>query len=226
MFSLKKCLCISKKCIIYWYRKRWTNSQHMLWLKNFLYVYMHYIPCHWFHMITICIWKKLIMLVVQTPSLAASYTSNALISVAVIINNKVISHKSRDHFVYAPSQWNVASLIGWVHTQNDPCKAWFLTVSSIWGLLPQIYYYTGLDTNGCPLGKSKFILMSDNLNICLWLSACQVEKINQLNYSWSKIYQRLSQPEARFRKYKHIDLQCTRSCKFYLFNFCSKENWE
>ena len=37
---------------------------------------------------------------------------------------------------------------------------------------------TGLDTNGCPLGNSKFILLSDNLNICLWLSACQVEKIS------------------------------------------------
>ena len=38
----------------------------------------------------------------------------------------------------------------------------------------------GLDTNGCPLGNSKFILLSDNLNICLWLSACQVEKICQI----------------------------------------------
>ena len=64
--------------------------------------------------------------------------------------------------------------------------------------------YAGLDTNGCPLGNSKFILLSDNLNICLWLSACQVEKINQINNTWSNIYQRLSQPEARFRKYKHI----------------------
>ena len=41
------------------------------------------------------------------------------------------------------------------------------------------YIYTGLDTNGCPLGNSKFTLLSDNLNICLWLSACQVEKIYQ-----------------------------------------------
>ena len=39
---------------------------------------------------------------------------------------------------------------------------------------------TGLDTNGCPLGSSKFILLSDNLNICLWLSACQVEKMYQI----------------------------------------------
>ena len=62
----------------------------------------------------------------------------------------------------------------------------------------------GLDTNGCPLGNSKFILLSDNLNICLWLSACQVEKINQLNNSWSNMYQWLSQPEATFPKYKHI----------------------
>ena len=44
-------------------------------------------------------------------------------------------------------------------------------------------YITGLDTNGCPLGNSKFILLSDNLNICLWLSACQVEKIDPLNNS-------------------------------------------
>ena len=46
----------------------------------------------------------------------------------------------------------------------------------------------GLDTNGCPLGNSKFILVSDNLNICLWLSACQVKKINQINNPWSTIY--------------------------------------
>ena len=39
--------------------------------------------------------------------------------------------------------------------------------------------FAGLDTNGCPLGNSKFTLMSDNLNICLWLSACQVGKIYQ-----------------------------------------------
>ena len=86
---------------------------------------------------------------------------------------------------------------------------------------------TGLDTNGCPLGNSKFILLSDNLNICLWLSACQVEKINQINNSWSTIYQRLSQPEATFRKCKkNFDLQCTHSCKFYLFHLCSKGNKE
>ena len=47
---------------------------------------------------------------------------------------------------------------------------------------------TGLDTNGCPLGNSKFILLSDNLNICLWLSACQVEKIDQINNPSSTIY--------------------------------------
>ena len=85
----------------------------------------------------------------------------------------------------------------------------------------------GLDTNGCPLGNSKFILLSDNLNICLWLSACQVEKINQIDNSWSTIYQRLSQPEVTFRKCKKkIDLQCTHSCKFYLFHLCSKGNKE
>ena len=42
-------------------------------------------------------------------------------------------------------------------------------------------YKTGLDTNGCPLGNSKIILLSDNLNICLWLSACLVEEIDQIN---------------------------------------------
>ena len=47
---------------------------------------------------------------------------------------------------------------------------------------------TGLDTNGCPLGNSKFILLSDNLNICLWLSDCQVDKIDQMNNPWSTIY--------------------------------------
>ena len=32
----------------------------------------------------------------------------------------VTSH--RDHFVFAPSQWEkTSSLIGWVHTQNGPC---------------------------------------------------------------------------------------------------------
>ena len=46
----------------------------------------------------------------------------------------------------------------------------------------------GLDTNGCPLGNSKFISLSDNLNICLWLSACQVEKIDQINNPWWTIY--------------------------------------
>ena len=64
--------------------------------------------------------------------------------------------------------------------------------------------HSRLDTNGCPLGNSKFILLSDNLNICLWLSACQVQKINQINNYWSTIYQRLGQPEATFRKCKHI----------------------
>ena len=44
---------------------------------------------------------------------------------------------------------------------------------------------TGLDTNGCPLGNSKFILLSDNLNICLWLSACQVEEMIELAWSAS-----------------------------------------
>ena len=43
----------------------------------------------------------------------------------------------------------------------------------------RFYNISGLDINGCPLGNSKFTLQSDNLNICLWLSACQVEKIYQ-----------------------------------------------
>ena len=51
--------------------------------------------------------------------------------------------------------------------------------------LPYFVVNTGLDTNGCPLGNSKFILQSDNLNICLWLSACQVEKIIKLAWSVS-----------------------------------------
>ena len=42
-----------------------------------------------------------------------------------------------------------------------------------------LHVKSGLDTNGCPLGNSKFTLLSDNLNICQWLSACQVEKIYQ-----------------------------------------------
>ena len=82
----------------------------------------------------------------------------------------------------------------WVHLHMP----WYITV------LNYKWAYSGLDTNGCPLGNSKYILLSDNLNICLWLSACQVEKINQLNNSCSNVYQRLSQPEATFRKYKHI----------------------
>ena len=65
-------------------------------------------------------------------------------------------------------------------------------------------HLTGLDTNACPLGNSKFILLSDKLNICLWLSACQVEKINYINSSWFTICQRLSQLEATFWKCKPI----------------------
>ena len=44
---------------------------------------------------------------------------------------------------------------------------------------PWVKSNAGLDTNGCPLGNSKFTLLSDYLNICLWLSACQVENIYQ-----------------------------------------------
>ena len=51
--------------------------------------------------------------------------------------------------------------------------------SLYWHMCISYYYIAGLDANGCPLGNSKFILLSDNLNICLWLSACQVEKFYQ-----------------------------------------------
>ena len=87
---------------------------------------------------------------------------------------------------------------------------------------------TGLDTNGCPLGNSKFILLSDNPYICLWLSACQVEKSNQLNDSWSNIYQPLSQPEARFRKYKHLTCSAfflANSIRFILVLKRIKSDW-
>ena len=68
-------------------------------------------------------------------------------------------------------------------------------------------HLTGLDTNACPLGNSKFILLSDKLNICLWLSACQVEKINHINSSWLTICQQLSQLEATFWPTMHPFLQ-------------------
>ena len=65
--------------------------------------------------------------------------------------------------------------------KRQPCRQHSLL---IWGKFR--LYKTGLDTNGCPLGNSKLILLSDNLNICLWLSACQVEKIIELAWScWS-----------------------------------------
>ena len=73
------------------------------------------------------------------------------------------------------------------------------------------HHHAGLDANGCPLGNSKLILLSDNLNRCLWLSACQVEKIDEIN-PWSIIYQWLSQ----------LDLQYTHSCNFYLFDYALK----
>ena len=81
-----------------------------------------------------------------------------------------------------------------------PClnsRAKLYRVRSFWWLSARLQYLqcvsngdtaAGLDTNGCPLGNSKFILLSDNLNICLWLSACQVEKIDQMNNPWSTIY--------------------------------------
>ena len=40
-------------------------------------------------------------------------------------------------------------------------------------------HISGLDISGCLLGNSKFTFLSDNLSICQWLSACQVEKIYQ-----------------------------------------------
>ena len=87
---------------------------------------------------------------------------------------------------------------------------------------------SGLDTNGCPLGNSKFILLSDNPNICLWLSDCQVEKINQLNNSWSNIYHRLSQLEGSFQKYKHLAcsaLVLANSISFVLVLKTIKSDW-
>ena len=60
------------------------------------------------------------------------------------------------------------------HRLNQAFRCWD---QNILGKLS--HDYSGLDTNGCPLGNSKFILLSDNLGICLWLSACQVGKIYQ-----------------------------------------------
>ena len=84
-----------------------------------------------------------------------------------------------------------ACMNDWVHSWGW----WFETPSlPLWChsnelALPDISStISELDTNGCPLGNSKFILVSDNLNICLWLSACQVKKINQINNPWSTIY--------------------------------------
>ena len=83
---------------------------------------------------------------------------------------------------------------------------------------------SGLDTNGCPLRNSKFILLSDNLNICLWLSACQVDKINQkVLLGWTFINDWVNR-KLRSESIFIFDPQCTRSCKFYSFNSYSKEN--
>ena len=87
------------------------------------------------------------------------------------------------------------------------CFQWYKSKESL-----KYCAYAGLDTNGCPLGNSKLILLSDNLNRCLWLSACQVEKIDEINNPWSIIYQWLSQ----------LDLQYTHSCNFYLFDYALK----
>ena len=79
---------------------------------------------------------------------------------------------------------------------NPPSS--YLDLKDQTALLSTLIQTTGLDTNGCPLGNSKFILLSDNLNICPWLSACQVEKIDQINNAWSTINKRLSQFDLQF----------------------------
>ena len=65
------------------------------------------------------------------------------------------------------------------HTQQVT-KSCYKTKYTLHADINVAVHNSGLDTNGCPLGNSKFILLSDNLNICLWLSACQVEKIIKL----------------------------------------------
>ena len=97
----------------------------------------------------------------------------------------------------------LVQVMAWHRTGNKPLPELMLT---------KFTDASGLDTNGCPLGNSKFIFLSDNLNICPWLSACQVEKIDQINNPRSTIYQRLGQ----------LDLQCTHSCNFYLFHYALK----
>ena len=59
-------------------------------------------------------------------------------------------------------------------TPTDPILG---TIMEHVDMLAYMGLLAGPNTNGCPLGISKFILLSDNLNICLWLSACQAEKI-------------------------------------------------
>ena len=63
----------------------------------------------------------------------------------------------------------------WKVLEND-----FMILKNI-GTRKSNLLVSGLDTNGCPLGNSKLILLTDNLNRCLWLSACQVEKIDKMN---------------------------------------------
>ena len=52
--------------------------------------------------------------------------------------NKCTNLESRDHFVYAPSQWETrynvtSSLIGWAHTQNDYLKYPWYHILSVFG---------------------------------------------------------------------------------------------
>ena len=73
-----------------------------------------------------------------------------------------------------------------------------------------------LQTNGFSLGNySKFILLSDNLNICLWLSICQIEKINEINNFWLTIISDSVKWKLHSEIVNTFDLHCTHSCEFY-----------
>ena len=105
-------------------------------------------------------------------------------SVSSIRRVKVISHMS----VMASSSMTIGPFVQeLVHANNKGNIETLHHGSQLIGCTG-IWWIPGLDTNGCPLGNSKFILLSDNLNICLWLSAGQVEKIDQINNPWSTIY--------------------------------------
>ena len=71
------------------------------------------------------------------------------------------------------------------HLWNLVCLSLSPTVIALSCFDINQFHLSGLDTNGCPLGNSKFILLSDNLSVSQWLSACQVEKITELAWSAS-----------------------------------------